>query len=165
MVDQVGDRALLRTRQNALAFPSQELKNIRRESFEECEGKGECSIKLAKHLQASKHLLRTRQNALAFPSQELKNELKNVQRQNLEECESKEECNIKLAKHTQASMPVMPWMRKLEAAILSGSGKHKMNESGSSKKNIGSGSDKNLPLPLLWYLRQDFFIFMKIFSS
>ena len=31
--------------------------------------------------------------------------------------------------------------------------------SGSSKENIGSGSDKNLPLPplpLFWYLRQEF---------
>ena len=65
--------------------------------------------------------------------------------------------------------PVM-WKQKrklqaeaAEAAIFygsrSGSGKDEMN---------GSGSSKNLPLPplpLLWYLRQDFCIFRKILRT
>jgi len=54
-----------------------------------------------------------------------------------------------------------------EAAIFygSGSGKHKMNGRESGRKNIGSKSDKKLPLsplPLLWYLMQDFFILGKL---
>ena len=75
----------------------------------------------------------------------------------------------------RARWSTVMWKRKMEAeraeaAILSGSGKHKMNGSGSgsSKKNIGSGSDKNLLLPLFplrWYLRKDFFIFRKIFRT
>jgi len=44
----------------------------------------------------------------------------------------------------------------LEAAIFYGSGKCEINGSRSSKKNIGSGSDTNLRLPLLGYLRLHF---------
>ena len=62
----------------------------------------------------------------------------------------------------RARWSTVMWKRKMEAAIfieaevvnkkINGS----RSESRSSKKNIGSGSDKNLllpPLPLLWYLR------------
>ena len=59
-------------------------------------------------------------------------------------------------------------MKVAEATILygSGSGKYKMNESGSSEKNIGSGSgrDKNLPLPPLVFEAR-FFYFYENFQN
>merc|ERR1712050_199493 len=101
--DQAGARALLRTRQSAFAFPSQELKEADAQADaipEECMSKEECNMKQVKAsmLRAdqagARALLRTRQNAFAFPSQELK-EAEAQADAIPEECMSKEECNMK----------------------------------------------------------------------
>ena len=87
------------------------------------------------------------------------------------------------ANNGKLMLQAVMWKRKRkleeeapEAATFHGSGsgscEREMNGSGSgsSKKNIesGSGSDKNLPLPplpLLWYLKQDFSFFYEYFQK
>jgi len=61
LADQAGVLPLLRTRQNAFAFPSQELKEAEAQADvtpEECESKEECNKKLNKHVKAAMHPLR-----------------------------------------------------------------------------------------------------------